>query len=70
MRSSKKSEKAKCPLGIRAMTVGKTFDETYPKYEFSDLVRLSLLFGTWIRRRRYARDSQRAIPSDRASAAA
>jgi hypothetical protein len=70
MRSSRKSEKAKYTLGISAMTVGKTFDETYPKYEFSDLVRLSLLIGTWIRRRRHAHDSRRAVPSNRASAVA
>jgi len=25
-----------------------TFEETYPRYEFSELVRLALLAGTWL----------------------
>lgn len=51
------------------MTVGKTFESTYPKYEFSDLVRLSLLIGTWIGRYRRARDARDVVPSDGATAA-
>ena len=42
------------------MYVGKTFDETYPKYEFSELVRLSIIVGTWLGhlRRKHSKDGQ------------
>ena len=40
------------------------FEETYPKYEFSELVRLSLLFADWIGRlRRSGRDQAGCEPA-------
>jgi hypothetical protein len=32
-----------------------TFEETYPRYEFSELVRIGLLIGDWIARLRRPR---------------
>jgi hypothetical protein len=38
-----------------------TFEETYPRYEFSELVRIGLAFAAWIARRRHPRVA--AMPS-------
>ena len=32
--------------------IGAPFEEVYPRYEFSELVRLGLALGSWIGRRR------------------
>jgi hypothetical protein len=42
-----------------------SFEDTYPKYPFSELVRLGVDLGQWIARRadRRALDEQRADPS-------
>lgn len=32
-----------------------TFEETYPRYEFSELVRISLAIADWLARRRRVR---------------
>jgi hypothetical protein len=39
-----------------------TFEETYPRYEFSELVRIGLAFAAWIARRRRPRAAT-AMPS-------
>ena len=44
-------------LGERRLT----FEETYPRYEFSELVRIGLAFAAWIARRRHPRVA--AMPS-------
>lgn len=45
-----------------------TFETTYPKHSFSELVRLSLIFGRWIGERRQAETDQDELePSHRAS---
>ncbi len=38
-----------------------TFEQTYPKYEFSELVRFGVLIGSWIGRLR--RGEQRTVPT-------
>lgn len=38
----------------------RTFEETYPLYPFSELVRLSMKLGQWIGRRR---DGQGSMPA-------
>jgi hypothetical protein len=46
-----------------------TFEETYPKYEFSELVRLGLVFANWIigrvRRAKAQAPDARAAPASR-----
>ena len=43
---------------------GRTFEETYPRNEFSELVRLSLLLAGWLGRRRRAGRAQDLEPGD------
>ena len=50
-----------------------TFEDTYPKHEFSVLVRLGVLLGGWIGRRRRVRGRERtpeAAPDEVPSAPA
>lgn len=43
--------------------LGSSFEETYPRYAFSELVRWAVVLGGWMRRRRKPTVAIKAAPS-------